>query len=597
MRKDHNGHIIQSLEVVYSKTASKKRVAYSILKDPAEVELPMMISKNRLSYLDRVHKWQQLCETEHETCRANRAHQAVNPTRPARLLDVQPQGTVVDVRLVPFEKATGSYAALSYSWGDRPHSATTTSLNVRERLDGISLDDLPRTFTDAIAFCRDMGVRYLWIDALCIIQPIREDQAGHRDWESQSAIMGHIYANAAFTIAAQGASSAEIGLFPPKGPFELTPRSCPLFVDGHSPSVWVKAEPPEWVASVGESALQQRGWVLQERLMSTRLIHFTQHTIFWECAELCASEFEPDKTDIGGLQTLSVLLPPTSDQEVPAEVKENTMSAWIGIVEDYTRRNLTVVTDKFPAISAIAERVALLTGDEYIAGLWKSRLLDDLLWTGLWKFPSYRTRSYTYSHGRDDIREGQYVAPTWSWASVIGWCSHDRVGSNQRLARVVSVSANLVNADNAFGRVQPGASLKIAGRVRHKVYACMHETSEDDAPWHDLWFEVPEGHKLANNKEDLSWNRHSGVASVWFDVAGEHLNRAFSVLLMIGRNRGEAWDSDTMVPDPEAQRISCTAMLIAPIGDLEQRYIRIGQANIRDLNFFVGCQEEVVELL
>ena len=130
--------------------------------------------------------------------------------------------------------------------------------------------------------------------------------------------------------------------------------------------------------------------------MSTRLIHFTQHTIFWECAELCASEFEPEKTEIGGLQTLSIMLPPTKGQEVTAEMKHAIMFEWVRIVADYTERKLTVVTDKFPAISAIAERVALLTGDSYIAGLWKSRLFDDLLWTGLWKFPEYRKRPYTY---------------------------------------------------------------------------------------------------------------------------------------------------------------------------------------------------------
>jgi hypothetical protein len=454
-------------------------------------------------------------------------------------------------------------------------------------MDSISLQDLPRTFTDAIAFCREMKVRYLWVDALCIIQPRPGDLLGLQDWETQSGIMGYIYANAIFTIAAQGAVNADIGLFPDKAPFDLSPRSCPLFLDTDSPSLYVKTEPPEWVASVGESALQQRAWVLQERLLSTRLIHFTQHGVFWECAERCASEFEPEKTETGGLLTLSVMFPPANSPDNAAKTKNDIMLEWIGILADYSERNLSVVTDKFPAISAIAQRVALLTDDTYIAGMWKSRLFDDLLWTGMWKFPYFRQRP------------SKYVAPTWSWASVIGKTSHNSVGtSDRRLARVVSVAAKLTNPANPFGRVEPGASLQLAGRIRHNVYATAHDTAEDDAPWHDLWFEVPRGHALANAKRDSSEARHSGIASVWFDVAGDHITHAFSALLMTGNNRRESWESDTIVPDPGPQRISSTAMLIIPDPDGGRgRYVRIGQANIRDLNFFAGCHEEVVELV
>ncbi|EXJ55409.1 hypothetical protein A1O7_08336 [Cladophialophora yegresii CBS 114405] len=586
MGKGLTGHVIQGLEVLYRNTARKQRVTYSVLQDPAEVDLPVLDSVRRPPYTERIHAWMQVCNEEHEKCHAHSVQQATNPARPARLLDVQPEGLIGDVRLVPFDEAQGPYSALSYSWGDRPHAATTTSLNIRQRMDSISLNDLPRTFTDAIAFCREMNVRYLWVDALCIIQPRPGDVLGLQDWETQSAIMGYIYANAIFTIAAQGAASADIGLFPDKAPFDLNPRSCPLFLNTDGPSLYVKAEPPEWVASVGESALQQRAWVLQERLLSTRLIHFTQHGIFWECAERCASEFEPHSTEMGGLRTLSVMFPPEDGPENAAKTKTDIILEWNGILADYSERNLTVVTDKFPAVSAIAQRVAVLTGDTYLAGMWKSHLFDDLLWTGLWKFPSFRKRPSTY------------VAPTWSWASVIGKTSHNLVSTyERRMARVVSVSVDLANPTNPFGRVQPGASLQLAGRIRHNVFATLHDTAEDDAPWHDLWFEVPKGHALATmTGESVGAARHSGLAAVWFDVGGDHVTQAFSALLMTGNDRRDAWDSDTIMPDPEPQRISSTAMLIIPEGDDGGPYVRIGQANIKDLNFFVGCQEEVVEL-
>lgn len=550
-----------------------------------------------LSYTERIHEWLKICECSHEKCRTNSAHQASNPARPARLLDVQVDDRHKDVRLIPFEDAAGPYAALSYSWGDRPHATTTTSLNIEERMRSIPLETLPKTFTDAIAFCREMGVRYLWIDALCIVQPRKGDELGHQDWEAQSGIMGYIYANAIYTIAAQGASNADIGLFPPKTPFDLQPRSCPLFTQRDAPSIYIKAEPPDWVASVGESVLQQRAWVLQERLMSTRLIHFTQHTVFWECAELCASEFEPDQTETGGLLTLSVIFPPNEYEGNLAGKKESVMMEWMGILADYTERNLSVITDKFPAISAIAKRVATLTGDAYIAGVWKSRLFDGLLWTGMWKFPSYRRRPYTYPQRTFASGTGTYIAPSWSWASVIGKTSHDYVPkAYRRVARVKSISVELANTDNPFGHVKPGGSLQLTGRIRHNIWAKERETDDDDAPYHDLWFMLPEGHPLAEKGEE-SLTRHTGVASVWFDVASDYNDGPFSAVMMTQTELRNGLDNNTVAPDPGPHRTSGLALLIVRLDDDEGRYIRIGQANMQDINFFVGCEEETVTIV
>ena len=199
-----------------------------------------MKSKSQLSYTERIHSWILCCENGHEMCRANRACQASNPARPARLLDVQSQVPGVDVLLVHFAEADGSYAALSYSWAERPHSASTAYANLKARADSILLNKLPKTFTDAFAFCRDMGTRYLRIGALCIIQPRLADD---EDWQAQTRIMGYIHANAVFNVTAPGAASADIGLFPSKVPFDLNPRSCPLSASESESSIHVKAEP------------------------------------------------------------------------------------------------------------------------------------------------------------------------------------------------------------------------------------------------------------------------------------------------------------------------------------------------------------------
>jgi hypothetical protein len=305
-----------------------------------------------------------------------------------------------------------------------------------------------------------------------------------------------------------------------------------------------------------------------------------------ECAERRASEVEPDDTETGGLLTLSVMLPPSGSQN-DAKRRDAVIMEWMVIIGDYTERQLSVANDKFPAISAIAERVAKLTGDEYIAGMWKTRFFEDLLWVGLWKFPSYRERPYLYLDGNSDVGVGRYVAPTWSWASVDGKVYHQSLGKRLRqMARVLSTSVTLENPNNPFGHIAPGASLQLAGLIRHNVHASPHQTDNFDAAWHGLWFEVPEGHALADRSKELAMSRHIARGIVGFDVHGEHTNRAFSAVLMAHEKRRDGLDSSVIAPGPEPRTLDAVALLITRVGTSEDRYIRIGRASIRDVNFF-----------
>ena len=252
---------------------------------------PVVVSMYQPTYLERIMKWMRICHSKHKRCHTGASQNTKSPCRAARLLNLQPGEGHVDICLVPFEKSTSPYAALSYSWGDHPPRSTTTSRNIQQRLASIDWEtEFPSTFKDAVELCRQLQIRHLRIDALCIIQPRDKEPSSSVDGQSQSSIMGDIYANATLTIAAEGPPSSDVGLFPSRAPFDVSPRSCPLFPGIHN-SLYVRVEPPAWVASVAESPLQERAWVLQERLLSTRLVHFAQDAVFWECTELCASEF------------------------------------------------------------------------------------------------------------------------------------------------------------------------------------------------------------------------------------------------------------------------------------------------------------------
>lgn len=87
-------------------------------------------------------------------------------------------------------------------WGPGKHSSSTTAKNYQTRLDKIVVSSLPKTFVDAIEISRALKIPYLWIDALCIIQPEDGDM---EDWQREFPLMGKIYQNSVLTIAASGA--------------------------------------------------------------------------------------------------------------------------------------------------------------------------------------------------------------------------------------------------------------------------------------------------------------------------------------------------------------------------------------------------------
>jgi len=92
----------------------------------------------------------------------------------------------------------GRYAALSYCWGDSlPLETTTTNLQAHES--AIGFEKLPQTLQDAVMVVRYLGIRYVWIDCLCILQDSKAD------WEREAARMADIYSNAYLTLAASRA--------------------------------------------------------------------------------------------------------------------------------------------------------------------------------------------------------------------------------------------------------------------------------------------------------------------------------------------------------------------------------------------------------
>lgn len=127
------------------------------------------------------------------------------------------------------------------------------------------LNSLPKTFRDAIIVTRALNIRYLWIDALCIVQDESED------WQEQSAAMGGIHSNAHFTIAAHAAEDADDGFLEKS----LSEPQTLRFGVGTEQEYTLRT-PADFHVDVERSQLSRRGWVLQERYLSSRILHFTR---------------------------------------------------------------------------------------------------------------------------------------------------------------------------------------------------------------------------------------------------------------------------------------------------------------------------------
>jgi hypothetical protein len=139
---------------------------------------------------------------------------------------------------------------------------------------------------------------------------------------------------------------------------------------------------------------------LQEHVLSTRVLHYTATELLFECKTSYRCECMPEHKAY-----------PTTPSLIPKAVASNNVNAiyeaWQHIVEKYSTRNLTVPGDKFPAISGIASKIRKATHSEYVAGIWKSNLASDLLWSAA----SNATNASCF------VLE-EWRAPTFSWASL-----------------------------------------------------------------------------------------------------------------------------------------------------------------------------------
>lgn len=178
-----------------------------------------------------------------------------------------------------------------------------------------------------------------------------------------------------------------------------------------------------WIKALQSGPVFSRGWCLQERELSNRVVHYTKERLLWECRECIASEDEPEMQPKEASRNLALHLSPyrlldntslTTAASSKSGVKQD-VSKWELVVKDYSERNLSVPEDKLPAVSGLAAIMGSWLHDDYLAGLWRKELLKGLCW-----FPTRAGDRPALRYGEWPPRPVDIELPTWTWAAYDG---------------------------------------------------------------------------------------------------------------------------------------------------------------------------------
>jgi hypothetical protein len=344
-----------------------------------------------------VKKWIQLCQKSHgDICKSlSRIGEHDSRKLPGFV-------RVVDVVLMAVVLAPSGcrYLALSYIWGGIGAEYWTTKDNIAERgtPGGLNTAKLPDTITDSILFVRQLGERYIWIDALCIIQDNSQDKL------AQIRNMDLVYGLSYLTIIAAGGTTARDPL-PGCRPQTRTQQHIEVVQGLH-----LYAAPPRLKEALTSSAWNTRCWTYQECALSRRRIYFTGQQVYFECQfdVLCEDVIAESKCDSTNFLKYS------RAEYFPQSL--DPFTSYLMAVRQGTLRNLTVESDIVDALTGVTNALAKCFGlGDPDKAFRYGMMLTDLHHSLLWQHNPHTPRT------RRSLPDGcSSPWPSWAWATWRG---------------------------------------------------------------------------------------------------------------------------------------------------------------------------------
>lgn len=415
-------------------------------------------STNSEETFSKLKSWLDRCDKTHSKCRVRRdeADVAWHPTRLIQITAKPGSGEKLEAEdlmcrivepksdIVPQDLR---YITLSHRWPQNQRGFQKLTVGkLAYWKANLPVKTMRQTFQDAFIVAQKVGITYVWIDSLCIIQ----EGDGFVDWKRESPMMQKVYSHAEFNICASKIDNRE-GLFSLREPSDFQSLQIKLFED-HDPIgnldssdfltdnndsghylITNKVPITAWNKRMNDSILAPRGWIFQEQLLSRANLHFGNHEVFFECLEMRASE------SLGSDQDYEVpwkenhvffkehLPIPESmskrsrppDESIISGCNDDKLDGdyynrWHELLSQYTTLQLTDFEDRLVALSGVAQHFKKFFSspgnDLYIAGLWHSRLVTELLW----QLADSSSREAWYNQKR------RRKHMTFSWLSVKG---------------------------------------------------------------------------------------------------------------------------------------------------------------------------------
>ncbi|TGO61150.1 hypothetical protein BOTNAR_0133g00140 [Botryotinia narcissicola] len=581
---------------------------------------PIFAQSNSPDCYKLAKQWLRVCSRDHKDCGP------IKTRCPTRLINVGSSDTNPFLDDNP-NRGDVEWVALSYLWGGNGYLKLEQS-TYHSLKSGIPVTDFPATLRDAILTTRELGLKYVWIDALCI----RQDSTD--DWKAEAGRMRDVYAGATITIVAANSTSTSAGIHFPRPENVQAVTRCELSWDSNT-SVSLRLVSHISRQAAKSSSWFTRGWTFQEGLLSPRALSYGRDQMIWECAYHTEDESghiglldqNYDSKDLlhklrkkqtnrmsRAIQSLSLqtyaLFSEFDNRRAKLGYPSKKLAAtginmqenwgmdpylrWSEMVQQFSIRNLTYMTDVLPALSGIAREFSMITKDTYISGMWKSYLIPSLLWTRralrkINKVSESEIDTQFFTHIDWKKRES-YLAPSWSWASI-------NAGSTQlepypfadatvhQIAALVDLQLHHSGTD-IFGPLEPDSALIMKGVLFPIHNLADHYWRFSDPPESLPKFQERLGNDGMDKIYSGSWPALQEYIHEWVNDADHasfefeqqhipHSNQKFGAFLLV-HIEGVSEDNNGFNLDG-----SLAFLLVESTGNVDSEYRRVGAIMIQ----------------